>query len=129
MIFFKIRKHAKFYKTLDLMIHYLCMLSLNIDNQSPQLTSRPAKTESTGIIMRTAESTWTAEEHNFITLQSNPDWHVNMKNQYQIHYVLYICVDQTQQWITSQHDYLSSQNKHHPYPCKCMVSHDKAYTS
>ena len=55
------------------MIHYLCMLSLNIDNQSPQLTSRPAKTESTGIIMRTAESTWTAEEHNFITLQSNPD--------------------------------------------------------
>ena len=73
MIFKKIRKHAKFYKTLDLMIHYLCMLSLNIDNQSPQLTSRPAKTESTGIIMRTAESTWTAEEHNFITLQSNPD--------------------------------------------------------
>ena len=47
--------------------------SLNIDNQSPQLTSQPAKTELTGIIMLTAESTWTAEKHNFTTMQSKPE--------------------------------------------------------
>ena len=55
------------------MIHYLCMLSLNTDNQSPQLTSQPPKTELTGIIMLTAESTRTAEKHNFTTMQSKPE--------------------------------------------------------
>ena len=70
-------------------IIYACSQS-ELDNQSPQLTSQPAKTELTGIIMLTAESTWTAEKHNFTTIQSKPEWHVNMKNQYQTHYVLYI---------------------------------------
>lgn len=47
--------------------------SLNIDNQSPQLTSQPAKSELTGIITLTAESTWTAKKHNFTTMQSKPE--------------------------------------------------------
>jgi len=111
----KKRKHAKFYNTFDLTIHYLCILSLNIDNQSPQLTSQPPKTELTGIMMLAAESTWTAEKHNFTTMQSKPEWHVNMKKQYQIHYVLYIYIcwpDSTMnnQYICWPHSTMNNQS-------------------